>query len=133
MPVLRAILADATLKSVDAARVVLVCPDARFALSAQARSKPIAELFERQLGRPVEVVIESAQPDPAPQLSPPDPDQPSEPASSSTRALSDAPISPVEDPINHPLVRTAIELLGARIVSVQRRAPVPPAPPETGA
>jgi hypothetical protein len=128
--VLRAVFAETSLVAIEPGRVVLSCTSARFAASARARERQIAEIFERELGRRVDVVIEAG---PAPAESPdaapiagPAPDlSRAEPAADHASATASAPAQtpapPGADPGEHPLVKTAIELLGARIVSVQPR------------
>jgi hypothetical protein len=105
-PVLRAILTNSTLVELkDTAAVLNTAP--RFLAGAKSRLSEIAALFEKELGRRIEVTIQE-----------PEAPSPDSPASESP-ATSSAPPSPVEDP----LVKIAMDLFNARIVSVQPRHP----------
>lgn len=115
----RAVLSEASLVELKDARAVIACP-ARYAPGARQRLAEIAGVFEKELGRKVDVVIEdqsgstvngvtagSAEPAPA--------EAAASPAASSTAA------PPAANPLDDPLVKTAVELFSARIVSVSRR------------
>jgi hypothetical protein len=102
-PVLRAILTNSTLVELkDTAAVLNTAP--RFLSGAQSRLSEIAAVFEKELGRRIEVTLQE------PEATPAD-------ASAGEEAPAAAPPSPVDDP----LVRIAMELFNARIVSVQPR------------
>lgn len=129
--VLRTILSNLRVQSLDTAagRVVLV-GEAKYADSARARQMLIGDALRRELGRPVELVIQGlggeqgAGPAEAPDGQSGDP----EPAGSvdaplEVRMEKPAPPPPQGLPSEHPLVREAMELFGARIVDVQHRRP----------
>jgi hypothetical protein len=104
-PVLRAILTNSTLVELkDTAAVLNTAP--RFLAGAKSRLSEIAAIFEKELGRRIDVTIQ-------------EPEAPPENAASSDAAPAAQPPSPVEDP----LVKIAMELFNARIVSVQPRNP----------
>lgn len=106
-PMLRAILTNSTLVEVKDGAAVLDTP-ARFAAGARSRLGEIAAVFERELGRRIEVSLR--EPGPAS-------GDTGESAGGEAAGAPAAPVSPVDDP----LVKIAMELFNARIVSVQPR------------
>lgn len=125
--VLRTILSNLRVKSVDAAsgRVVIV-GDAKYAESARSRQGMIVDALRRELGRGVELLIEADTSDT---------DDGVPEAAASEEVPTDRPdgrSAPVQPPVapgppqtlsEHPLIREAMELFGARIVDVQHRRP----------
>lgn len=129
--VLRTILSNLRVQSLDAAsgRVVLV-GEAKYAESATARQTLIADALRRELGRPVELVIQGVggESEAGPVNAPDGHAGEGESASSvetqrEDRVDNPAPSPPQGLPSEHPLVREAMELFGARIVDVQHRRP----------
>lgn len=107
---LRAILTNSTLVEVKDGAAVLDTPE-RFAAGARSRLGEIAAVFERELGRRIEVTLR--EPGPAS-------GETGEGAGGEAAGAPAAPVSPVS-PVDDPLVKIAMELFNARIVSVQPR------------
>ncbi|MFN7022011.1 MAG: hypothetical protein ACK4WH_11885 [Phycisphaerales bacterium] len=104
-PIVRAILTNSALVELGAAEAVISCPE-RYVRGAGERIGEIAQVFERELGRRVEVRV--AQAAEGAEVS-----AGAEPAAARADTASPA----AEDP----LVKLAAELFGARIVAVQAR------------
>lgn len=116
----RAVLSQASLVELKDARAVIACP-ARYAPGARQRLAEIVGVFEKELGRKVEVVIEdqsaSAEGGTAGQAAP----EPTTQDAASTSPATSAAAPLAANPLDDPLVKTAVELFSARIVSVSRR------------
>ncbi|MBX3401804.1 MAG: hypothetical protein KF699_00170 [Phycisphaeraceae bacterium] len=125
--VLRTILSNLRVKSADAAsgRVVIV-GEAKYAESARSRQGMIVDALRREIGRGVELIIEAEVSDTADDVpeaqaaveAPTD-----RPEGGPDSAQPAAPASPPQTFSEHPLIREAMELFGARIVDVQHRRP----------
>ncbi len=128
--VLRTILSNLRVRSVDAASGrVVIAGEAKYAESARSRQALIVDALRRELGRAVELHVEADEPS----AEPGEPDLPAsevpadraegEPRPSSPPAV---PAGPPQALSEHPLIREAMELFGARIVDVQHRRPAAP-------
>lgn len=129
--VLRTILSNLRVQSLDAAsgRVVLI-GEAKYADSARARQTLIADALRRELGRQVELTIqgiggesEAGPVDAADGHAGEGESGGSVDAPRENRLDNPPPFPPQGLPSEHPLVREAMELFGARIVDVQHRRP----------
>jgi hypothetical protein len=125
-PLLRAVLINSSLISFNSGKATIHCLP-RYAKDASTRWRMnIAELIAKESSSttPVEIIITGAENSPAstapsphsssPHSSPPQPDSPqprAEPAPQPTTI----------NPSTHPLVQTALELFGGRIVDIQPR------------
>lgn len=140
-PVLRAVMTNLQPVSIDleVGRIVLAGAG-RYAESGRVRLSQIAEACRRELGRPAEVLIQNLDQgegdgpadsaiDPS-AAAVPGPGEtaegPVEAAADGNRPVAPATVSvatPPMMPSQHPLVKEAMELFGARIVDVQYRRP----------
>lgn len=121
---MRAILTNSTLVELRDDTAVLACPP-RFASGARTRLSDIEALLHKELGRRISVTIrEDAPPaDAAPDGAPaPEADAALDGRNGEAPAAAPGPVGPARSPLEDPLVKTAIELFEARIVSVQPRA-----------
>ena len=131
--VLRTILTNLRPVSYDgAAGRIVISGASRYADSARARMALVVDACRKVLGRSIEVVVQSDDV--------PGDESPAEPGA---RAIATPPARPegvqeqTPDPASeppahpgqHPLVREAMELFGARIVDIQQRRPSAPPPP----
>lgn len=129
-PVLRTILSNMRVLSVDAASGrVVIAGEAKYAESARSRQGLIVDALRRELGRGVELLVEA---DEAPAEAG-EPDLPAAPDVPANRTEGEArpvppsvPAGPPQALSEHPLIREAMELFGARIVDVQHRRPTAP-------
>lgn len=135
-PLLRAVLINSTLESLEGGRATIVST-ARYAADAEKRWRgSIIELLTRESGAsaPIELTIRST--DGAIVNTPPTPSTPSpiaaggsppgshgEPSAAPTPAPSrpGALAASVNNAADHPLVKQALELFGGRIVDIQPR------------
>lgn len=121
-PLLRAVLINSTLESLDSGRATVVC-SARYAADAEKRWRgSITELLSRESGAAIDLTICSA--DGAVVATPPAaPAEDAAPQSDSSPAPAPAPSRPgvPSNAADHPLVKQAIELFGGRIVDIQPR------------
>ncbi len=103
-PVLRAILTNSTLVEIkDDAAVLDTAP--RFLAGARSRLPEIAAAFEKEVGRRIVVTLREPEATPA----------------DASEQGSTPPAGPPPSPVDDPLVKIAMELFNARIVSVQPR------------
>lgn len=116
----RAVLSQASLVELKEVRAVIACP-VRYAPGARQRLAEIAGVFEKELGRKVEVVIEeqngASDAGAASSNAGAGPGEASPHAPEAATAAAPTTANPIDDP----LVKTAVELFSARIVSVSRR------------
>lgn len=129
-PVLRTILSNLRVLSVDAASGrVVIAGEAKYAESARSRQGLIVDALRRELGRAVELHVEADEP-PAEAGEPELPAAPDVPANraegEALQAPPPAPAGPPQALSEHPLIREAMELFGARIVDVKHRRPAAP-------
>ncbi len=122
-PLLRAVLINSSLTSFHAGKATIACLP-RYATDANKRWRlPIAELFAKESASttPIEVIIDAPEGALAPAT--PSPSQPvtQSPVQPAPQASSAAPAQLLTNPSTHPLVQTAIELFGGRIVDIQPR------------
>lgn len=134
-PMLRAVLTNSSLVEIRDAVAVLCCPS-RFAPGARARMAELVKLFEMELGRRFEVhIVEPGEDASSPAASAESAARPAvnvgsadataavrmrEVRRASAPATAAGPPAPAPD--EDPLVRLAIELFEARIVSIQPHA-----------
>jgi hypothetical protein len=128
-PILRAILTNSSLTSLEGGKATIVCTP-KFASGAPKWTTQMADLISREHGAKVEIIIRAAadgesiapRAADAPPASDGSPDATSDadspPASSSD---SPAPRTGGSQPTDHPLVKQALEVFGGRIVDVQPR------------
>lgn len=144
-PILRAILTNSTLLGLENGSALLTCSE-RFAVGAKKHQAAIAQAFERELGRPIVVEFRDALGVPAAGAT--GGNSETAPGSATDGVSSDSPTSQEGQPATaaggatedagpqakapvrnfnsntaaeHPLVKQAMELFGAKIVDVQPR------------
>jgi hypothetical protein len=125
-PILRAILTNSSLVSLEAGKASVVCAP-KFAAGAPKWSSQIAELVAREHGSPVEVTVRAAGSGetieaPAPDVSPnaPSADGTEAAPGAAPHAASTSRVNVVQA-AEHPLIKQALELFGGRVVDVQPR------------
>jgi hypothetical protein len=125
---LRAVLINSTLESLEGGRATIVCAG-RYAADAQKKWRgSIVELLSRESGAPIELTIQSTDggviqtPSPA-AAEPADASSPNSPTSQTPTSAPPAPSRPgaPNSAAEHPLVKQALELFGGRIVDIQPR------------
>jgi hypothetical protein len=127
-PLLRAVLINSTLESLEGGKAIVVC-SGRYAADAEKRWRAsITELLSREAGTAVELIIRSAEGTPAPAEAPPagtpdaaDAAEPAAPRPQPAPGPGRAPAQALNNAAEHPLVKQALELFGGRIVDIQPR------------
>ncbi len=123
-PLLRAVLINSTLESLETGRATLVC-SARYAADAQKKWRgSITELLSREAGTPIDLTILSTDGAVVTLPAAPAADSasapPPNPSSSTPSPAPSRPGAP-NNAADHPLVKQALELFGGRIVDIQPR------------
>jgi hypothetical protein len=110
-PLLRGVVTNCTLVRLEGGRAVLDCPE-RLRPQALKQAQRLGEVFSREHGSAI--VVEIIDPEALAA-------QASEPGAAQTPAHAVAPRAEPTDVSEHPLVKQALELFGARVVDVQPR------------
>ena len=123
-PVMRAILMNSTLASVENGVATIIAPP-RYASGAPKFLAQISDLLTREHGSPLQALVRSADTSEPIDAAPTD----TAPTDIAHDPIAQQPPAPRPTPsnlpnaANHPLVKQALELFGGRIVDVQPRKP----------
>lgn len=121
-PILRAVLTNATLETVDGDAAVVTCAS-RFLPGARKLQGAIAQALSRELGREMRVDLRSSDAEEAPSLAAAL-DAATPEADAHARTSAEPASRPSFNPnlaVEQALVKQAIELFGARVVEVKPR------------